>query len=315
MAASRHGSSYIDPRTLMRIKSLQMRARVVVEGFYKGLHRSPFHGFSVEFSEYREYTPGDDPRYLDWRLYARSDRYYIKRFEDETNLRCYLVVDTSRSMSYASDQVSKADYARTAAATLGYFLSRQRDAVGLVTFEDRVVDFIPPRYRPGHLHRLMASLQREPQGRTTDLVGPLEEIMGTIHKRGLFILISDLLAPAEALRSTLANLRSVGHDVLVLRILDPREIDFAFDTPATFHDLETDQQFFVDPQAAVESYLQRFGAHAAELSKACVDLGVDLETITTDRPLELVLFDLLKARQHRGHSPLRRSSPGRGGVQ
>ncbi|HEY8505414.1 MAG TPA: DUF58 domain-containing protein, partial [Gemmataceae bacterium] len=181
----------IDPRTLMRIKSLQMRARVVVEGFYRGLHRSPFHGFSVEFSEYRQYTPGDDPRYLDWRLYARSDRYYVKRFEDETNLRCHLVLDTSRSMGYGSGPVTKTEYARTAAATVAYFLSRQRDAVGLITFEDRVVEYLPPRYRPGHLHRLMAALQREPQGRATDLVGPLQEVAATVHRRGLFILLSD----------------------------------------------------------------------------------------------------------------------------
>ena len=146
---ARPGASLIDPQTLMRIKSLQMRARVAVEGFIKGIHRSPYHGFSVEFSEYREYSPGDDPRYLDWRLFARSDRYYVKRFEDETNLRCYLVLDTSRSMGYRSGPYSKSDYARTAAATIAYFLSTQRDAVGLLTFEDRITEYLPPRHRPG----------------------------------------------------------------------------------------------------------------------------------------------------------------------
>src|SRR5271167_1466635 len=135
---SRQGESLIDPRTLMRIKSLQMRARVAVEGFVKGIHRSPYHGFSVEFSEYRQYTPGDDLRYLDWRLFARSDRYYVKRFEDETNLRCYLVLDTSRSMGYRSGPYSKIDYARTVAATIAYFLAMQRDAVGVLLFEDRI---------------------------------------------------------------------------------------------------------------------------------------------------------------------------------
>ncbi len=152
-------ASMIDPQTLMRIKSLQVRARVAVEGFIKGIHRSPFHGFSVEFSEYREYSPGDDPRYLDWRLFARSDRYYVKRFEDETNLRCYLLLDTSRSMGYQSGAYSKFEYARTAAATLAYFLTLQRDSVGLTTFEDRVTDVLPPRHRPGHLRRLLAKLQ------------------------------------------------------------------------------------------------------------------------------------------------------------
>src|SRR3954471_18871915 len=142
---ARSGASPIDPQTLMRIKSLQMRARVAVEGFFKGIHRSPYHGFSVEFSEYRAYSPGDDPRYLDWRLYARSDRYYVKRFEDEPTLRCYLVLDTSRSMGYRSGAYSKSDYARTAAATIAYFLSTQRDAVGLIAFEDKITEYLPAR--------------------------------------------------------------------------------------------------------------------------------------------------------------------------
>ncbi|HMP05692.1 MAG TPA: DUF58 domain-containing protein, partial [Lacipirellulaceae bacterium] len=152
------GLHFADPQTLLRIKSLPMRARVVVEGFYAGIHRSPYHGFSVEFSEYRPYAPGDDLRYLDWRLLARSDRYYIKRFEDETNLLCHLLVDMSRSMSYGSTGCAKSEYARTLAATLAWFLSQQRDAVGLVTFDEQVIDLLPPRYRPGHLRRLMAAL-------------------------------------------------------------------------------------------------------------------------------------------------------------
>ena len=223
---TRAGSDLIDPQALMRIKSLQVRARVAVEGFIRGIHRSPYHGFSVEFSEYREYTPGDDPRYLDWRLFARSDRYYVKRFEDETNLRCYLVVDTSRSMGYRSIGYDKSDYARTAAATIAHFLAMQRDAVGLMLFEDRITEYLPARYRPGHLRRLMAALDREPAGRATDIVGPLEEIAATVRKRGLIILISDVLAPTEALQTRLGYLRSRGHDVVVLRVLDPAEMDF-----------------------------------------------------------------------------------------
>ena len=218
--AATRPQSLIDPRALIRIKSLQLRAKAAVEGFIKGIHRSTYHGFSVEFSEYRQYTPGDDPRYLDWRLFARTDRYYVKRFEDETNLRCHLVLDTSRSMNYRSGDYSKSEYARTAAATIAYFLTLQRDAVGLLTFEDRITDYLPPRHRPGHLRRLMAMLDREPTGRATDLAGPLEEIAATVRKRGLIVLLSDLLAPADALRSKLGYLRSRGHEVIVLR--DPR---------------------------------------------------------------------------------------------
>jgi uncharacterized protein (DUF58 family) len=159
------GAGFIDPQAVMRIKNLQVRARVVVEGFYAGIHRSPFHGFSVEFSEYRAYTPGDDLRYLDWKLYARTDRYSIKRFEDETNLLCYLRVDMSKSMGYGFGPYTKVDYARTLAASLAYFLSTQRDAVGLLTFDEQVSEFLPPRYRPGHLRRIMAVLQRETEAR------------------------------------------------------------------------------------------------------------------------------------------------------
>jgi uncharacterized protein (DUF58 family) len=303
------GSTLIDPPTLMRIKSLQMRARVAVEGFFKGIHRSPYHGFSVEFSEYREYSPGDDPRYLDWRLYARSDRYYVKRFEDETNLRCSLVLDTSRSMGYGTVGYSKSDYARTVAATIAYFLSTQRDAVGLLTFEDKITDYLPPRHRPGHLRRLMGMLDREPTGRATDLASPLEEIAATVRKRGLIVLISDLLAPTEMLKTRLGYLRARGHDVIVLRVLDPAEVSFTFDKPAMFKDVESGQELYIDPAAARSEYLRRFAAHAAEVQRACVDLGVEYEQITTDRPMELVLFDLIKARMRRGKQAGRTCAP------
>lgn len=292
----------------MRIKSLQMRARIAVEGFIKGIHRSPYHGFSVEFSEYREYTAGDDTRYIDWKLYARSDRYQVKRFEDETNLRCHLVVDASRSMGYGSTGYTKGEYARTAAATIAYFLSRQRDAVGLATFEDRITDYLPPRHRPGQLRRMLAMLERTPEGQATDLAKPLEEIAATVRRRGLILLISDLLAPIDTLKSRLGYLRSRGHDVIVLRVLDPAERDFPFDGPAMFRDVESGRALYVDPDAARAEYLRRFGAHAKEIERACADLGIELLTMTTDRPLELVLFDLLRARMRRGRLPGRRGA-------
>ncbi len=310
----RPGASMIDPRTLMRIKSLQMRAKLAVEGFIKGIHKSPYHGFSVEFSEYRAYSPGDDPRYLDWRLFARSDRYYIKRFEDETNVRCHIVLDASRSMGYGSGPYRKIDYARTAAATIAYFLTLQRDAVGLVTFEDKITDYLPPRHRPGHLRRLMAMLEREPEGRATNLAGPLEEIAATVRKRGLIVLISDLLAPVELLGARLGYLRSRGHDVIVLRVLDPTEIAFGFDAPAMFRDAETGRELYVDPEAVRADYLRRFAEHDAQIARACADLGIEYQAITTDRPLEFVLFDYLKARDRKGRPGFgRRNAPGRGG--
>jgi uncharacterized protein (DUF58 family) len=306
-SAAERPAALIDPRALARIKSLQLRARAAVEGFIKGIHRSPYHGFSVEFTEYRQYTPGDDLRYLDWRLFARTDRYYVKRFEDETNLRCYLVMDTSRSMTYRSGDFSKSEYARTAAATIAYFLTLQRDAVGLLTFEDRITDYLPPRHRPGHFRRLLAMLDREPEGRATDLASPLEEIAATVKKRGLIVLISDLLAPADTLRSKLGYLRTRGHEVIVLRILDPAEVAFSFATPAMFHDVESGRELYIDPGAARAGYLARFAAHAAEIERACTDLAIEFQAITTDSPLELMLFDLLKARLRRASRPDRRS--------
>jgi uncharacterized protein (DUF58 family) len=307
------GASLVDPAALMRIKSLQVRARVAVEGFIKGIHRSPYHGFSVEFTEYREYSPGDDPRYLDWKLFARSDRYYVKRFEDETNVRCHLVVDASRSMGYGSGPYRKIDYARTAAATIAYFLNAQRDAVGLVSFEDRITDYLPPRHRPGHFRRLIGLLEREPEGRATDLAGPLERVAATVRKRGLVVLISDMLAPADAIRTGLGCLAARGHDVVVLRTLDPAETGFAFEAPAMFIDLESGRELYVDPEGAKAEYLRRFSAHAASVERSCIELGVEFATIGIDWPLERVLFDLLRARMRLGRRPSRRAGRRVGG--
>ena len=306
-------ASYIDPPTLMRIKSLQLRAKVVVEGFNAGLHRSPYHGFSVEFSEYREYSPGDDPRYLDWRLYARSDRYFIKRFEEETNLRCHLLVDMSRSMGFGSVGYTKADYAKTAAATLAYFLSSQRDAVGVLTFDEKITGHLPPRFRPGHRHRLMLALDRPLSGKSTDLAAPLERIAEIVTKRGLIVLLSDLLAPVQTLQTRLGYLRARGHEVVLLRLLDPTEETFAFDRPAMFHDLETGRDVYVDPAVAREEYLRRFAEHSEGISRVCNALGIDLYRMTIDRPLELVLFDFLNARLRRGRQIIRRGSAVKGG--
>ncbi len=299
-------ASFIEPAALMRIKNLELRARIVVDGFLSGLHKSPYHGFSVEFTEYRQYSPGDDLRYLDWRLLARSDRYYLKRFEDETNLRCYLLVDLSRSMGFRSLAYDKAEYAKTAAATLAYFLSHQRDAVGLITFDAAIKDYVPARFRPGHLHRLMMCLEHVPSGAATDLVSPLEQVAKTARKRGLVVLLSDLLAPVEALEQRLGYLRSQGHEVAILRVLDPAEVDFPFDEEALFYDLESGRQLYVDPHAARQRYQQRFAEHATSLKTACSRLGIDLYDLPTDRPLELALFDLLSGRMRRGRQVSRR---------
>src|ERR1043166_8723877 len=219
-------NSLVDPLALMSIKNLELRARVVVEGFWHGLHRSPYHGFSVEFTEYRQYSPGDDPRYLDWRLYARSDRYYIKKFEDETNLRCHLLVDNSRSMTYGSLGYTKAQYANTLAATLAYFLYLQGDAVGLLTFDEQIREYLPARHRIGHLRHLMLKLEQPAGGTATDLSAPLRRIVDVVKKRALMILISDLPAPIETLEKNLIALTASGHEILLFQVLDPAELAF-----------------------------------------------------------------------------------------
>jgi uncharacterized protein (DUF58 family) len=293
----------------MRIRNLQLRAKVVVDGLLSGMHKSPVHGFSVEFTEYRQYTPGDDLRYLDWRLYARSDRYYLKRFEDETNLRCYLVTDLSRSMGFGTLSYNKAEYARTMAATIAYFLTLQRDAVGLITFDQAIHDYLPARFRPGHMHRLMMSLERAPAGNGTDLAGALEQVAKTARKRGLVVLLSDLLAPVESIETQLGYLRARGHDIAVIRILDPAEVDFPFREESLFHDVETGRELYVDPHAAREKYRQRFAEHSWDLARVCHGLGADVQEVTTDRPLDGVLSDFLHKRLRRGRHVARRRGP------
>ncbi len=294
------GGSLVSPAALMRIRNLELRARVVVEGFWSGLHRSPYHGFSVEFTEYRQYSPGDDPRYVDWRVFGRSDRYFIKKFEDETNLRCLLLTDQSRSMSFGSQGYTKAEYAATLAATLAYFLNQQGDAVGVVTFDQRVRDYLPARHRPGHLRQLMLALEKPAGGTATDLVSPLEHVNDLVRKRGLMILISDFLLPLDRVEQTLSRMLAAGHELAAFQILDPREIDFDFDQASVFQDVETGQTLYVDPALARKEYRRRFEAHREAFASICRRLGARLVPVTTDRPLELVLFDFLRERARPG---------------
>ncbi len=289
--------SFIDPAALMRIRSLELRARVVVEGYWKGLHRSPYHGFSVEFSEYRQYVRGDDPRYIDWKVYARSDRHFIKKFEDETNLRCHLFVDQSRSMEFSSGEFGKVDFANTLAATLGYYLMGQGDAVGLTTFHENLAEQLPPRNRPGHLRRLMLMLEDDCQGKATDLVGMLKEIPRMVRRRGLIVVISDFLVPLESIQSGLRQLHGSGHDVVLFQVLDPAEKSFAFEDAQHFRDAETGQEFFVDPGIARKSYLERFEAHQEGVRSTALSYGMDFVPMETSEHLEHGLWQFVNRRQ------------------
>jgi len=294
--------SLIDPKTLMSIRNLELRARAVVEGFWAGAHRSPYHGFSVEFSEYRPYTPGDDLRYLDWRVLARSDRLFLKRFEDETNLRCHLITDQSRSMTYGSVGYTKAEYAATLAATLAFFLHQQGDAIGLLTFDEQVRDYLPPRHRSSHLRELMITLEKPAAGGATDLAAPLQRVVEIVRKRGLQVLISDFLAPVERLENALIQLSACGHEVIVFHVLDPAEVSFDFSDSTMFEDVETGRSVMVDPAAIRADYTRKLEAHCAAIRDACQRVGNSYSRLTTNQPLELALFDFLRAREQRGKS-------------
>ena len=308
-------ASLINPQALMSIRNLELRARVVVEGFWNGIHRSPYHGFSVEFTEYRQYTPDDDPRYLDWRVFARSDRYFIKKFEDETNLRCFLLADNSRSMAYQSIAYSKAEYAATLAATLAYFLYLQGDAVGLLTFDEQIREYLPARHRTGHLRHLMLALEKPAAGQATDLGLPLKRIAEIVRKRGLVILLSDFLAPIDRLERDLTALAACGHEIVVFQVLDPAEAAFKFDRPAMFQDAESGRTLFIDPATARKEYLRKLESHCASLRAACERLGATCHRLETTRPLELALFEVLRQRMRRrrgtgrfsGHNPPQRA--------
>lgn len=291
--------SHLDTAALARIRSLELRAKVIVEGLWKGMHRSPYHGFSVEFSEYRAYVQGDDPRSIDWKVLARSDRTFIKKFEDETNLRCQLVVDHSRSMQFGSGPMTKADYAATLAATMALFLMQQGDAVGVTTFGQTLQEHIPARNRPGHLRRLMLELEKPAPAGATALDLSVKQLADLVRKRGLICLISDLLAPVDKLEKQLGLLGAMGHDVVLFHVMDRAEIEFTFEKSAHFRDAETGAERFIDPATARETYLNRLNVHRDFIRRACERQGIEYHWTPTDTTIESVLFDFLSARAHK----------------
>ena len=287
----------LDPTALMRVKSLELLARMVMEGFWKGMHRSPYHGFSVEFSQYRPYARGDDTRFIDWKVMARSDRAFIKKFEDETNLRAHLLLDRSRSMTYGSGDYSKAYYAATFAATLAYFLMGQNDAVGLTTFDRRVDEHIPARNRPGQLRRLLLQLEKAPLCEGTDLGAAMKGLHELIRKRSLVVLMSDLLAQLEDLEKQIGYFAAGRHEIAVFQFLDPRELDFEFTKATHFRDSESNEDLFIDPAVARAEYLERLNTHLEAIRKLCSRHGVAYRLVPTNEPLEQVLFEFVNLRR------------------
>lgn len=294
--ASKDAANFLDPSVLAGIDNLELRARVAVEGFLSGLHRSPHRGFSVEFNDYRQYQRGDDLRHVDWKLYARSEKFYIKQYEDETNTRCMLALDTSASMAYGSKGLSKLDYAISVASALAYFIMRQRDAVGLLTYDDKLRDFLPARARQPHLMQLLRVLSQVQPGQQTDAAKPLGDLAATLTKKSLVLLISDLLQGEEATLATLRNLRAMGHDVIVLHVMDDSELHFNFDESSEFIDSETGEAFITTPASVREAYLDNVNRFLDDCKKQCQRAGVDYCLLNTSEPIDAALAAFLSKR-------------------
>ncbi len=296
MAAPARARQFLDPAVIARLGTLELRARTIVEGFLAGLHRSPFKGFSVEFAEYRQYLPGDDLQTIDWKVYARSDRFYVKKFEDETNLDCHLMVDASGSMAYGSRGITKFEYAACLAASLGYLMTRQRDAVGLTAFDETIVEMLPASAKPGHLRALLLALDRLRPGRATDVSKPLHRLADALSKRGMVVLISDLLDDPAAVIKGLRHFHFRGTDVIVFHVLDPDELEFPFERATRFEDLETHEEVMAVPGVVREHYLREIGALVDRYRRELGGAGIDYHLVSTAQPLELALMAYLTAR-------------------
>jgi uncharacterized protein (DUF58 family) len=279
---------------------MELKARTVVEGFLAGLHRSPYKGFSVEFAEYRQYHPGDDLSTLDWKIYARSDRHYVKKFEEETNLECHVLLDVSASMGYrGSAPMSKLEYGSVLAASLAFLMHRQRDATGLIAFDDRITFRLPAGARGGHLHALLLALERLQPGRRSGAARPLRQLAEALVKRSLIVVISDLLEDSEPVIKGLHHLRARGSEVIVFQLLDPHELTFPFQGPARFRDVESEEELLADGAAVRTSYLRQLAGLTLQYDHGLRGAGIDYVQIDTSQPLDFALLSYLAARQRR----------------
>jgi uncharacterized protein (DUF58 family) len=291
------GAQLLLPEVLARIDNLEILARTVVEGFLNGLHRSIYLGLSLDFAEHRPYMPGDDIRRIDWRLFGRTDRHYVKLFEAETNANFVVLLDVSRSMSYGTHTVTKLEYARYLAACLTYFARRQRDRVGLVTFDHDVVDYIPPSAK--NLDLCLHTLHRARAGEPGELRKPILKATESLRRKGIVVLISDFYESAEEVVRAVRVLQSPGHDVMVFHLLDPAELEFPFQGPSNFRDMESGDELPLIPEKLREGYRDLVSAHTAELRERFTAGAVDYALLDTSKPLDQALFRFLLHREKR----------------
>ncbi len=289
---------YLDPKVVSKLSNLELIARLVVEGFIVGLHKSPYHGFSVEFSEHRQYSPGDETRYIDWKVYGRTDRYFIKQFEEETNLRAYIILDASGSMAYSSgDNVRKFDYACYLAGALAYLMMMQRDAVGLVIYDEGIRKFLPPRSVKSYLDVILSEIERTEPGNKTNTAKSLHLVAERIKRRGLVIVLSDLLDEQSEVINAFKHFKHKKNELIVFQILDPAERNFDFNVDALFKDMETSEKVMTqslyiqrDYRRAIDEFIKRYRIE-------CLVNGIDYELMDTATPFDVALFRYLSKRR------------------
>jgi len=288
---------YLQPEMAAMLSNMALRARLVVEGYIIGQHKSPYHGFSVEFAEHRAYGPGDEIRHIDWKLYGKTDRYFVKRYEEETNLRAHLILDTSRSMLYSSGAITKLDYASTLMAALAYLMMNQQDGVGLVLFDEKVNQFIPPRSNPSHLNTLLSHLGTVEAGLDTQIEPVLHEMAERIKKRGLIILISDLLDDPDNILNGLKHFRHNKQEVIVFHILDQQELEFDFNARTRFKDMESGEEITTEPWHIRKAYAESIEKLQKDYRKKCREYLVDYVPLFTDQSLDKALTEYIRKRK------------------
>jgi uncharacterized protein (DUF58 family) len=292
---------FLEPQTLAKLQGLELRARSIVEGYVSGVHRSPYHGFSIEFAEHREYVQGDDLRYVDWKVFGKTDKFYLKQYEAETNLVCQLLLDVSESMRYqsATAPLSKLEYAQAAAASLAYLVLHQQDSAGVVTFDNQIRALVRPSSNPSHLKQLLHVMDSVKPERKTQ-TGPIfHDLAERFTKRGVVVVLSDLFDSVPAMMAGLKHLRHRRHEVIVFHVLDPAELEFPFRQTTLFKGLEQFPEVLTDPAALRRAYLQEFGTFVQSVKKGCRELNIDYVQLRTDQSLELFLSSYLASRMSR----------------
>ena len=289
------GARFVDPAVLARVGNLELVSRAVVDGFINGLHRSPYFGASVDFAEHRGYTPGDDIRRVDWKLFGRTDRFYIKEYEADTNANFAVLLDVSKSMGFGSRGITKLEYGQLLAGCLTYMVHRQRDRVGFAAFDEDVVEFVPPSAK--HMDTVLHVLNRLKPARPGQLAPPMRKLAEHFARRGLLVVVSDFYEEPQAVLDAVSPLRFRGHDLIVFHVLDPAEIDFTYDEASAFEDLESGEQIPIVPEALAEKYRELVRAHIEALTSKFSELRIDYALLNTATPLDYALFNYLSMRE------------------